>query len=249
MVAEAAIAAGVAASEKEVPMIDARPSGSFTAAAWLEIAGWRDAVAGMPFIRALADGSLPTDAFGFYLAQDAAYLVEFARGLSVASHLAPTRAGQTFFARSARQALEVESVLHRDWLSRHGAAVAVPVSPVTTAYTDHLLAVGSRDGYPVLIAALLPCYWLYAHIGTVVLDEAGDLDSHPYGRWIATYADPEFQEAARTACDLADETADGVDAATRARMVTMFTRSAMHEYLFFDQGISQPDWPTPPTTG
>ena len=60
-------------------MSDARPSGSFTASAWREIAGWRDAVAGMPFIRALADGSLAADAFGFYLAQDAAYLVEFAR--------------------------------------------------------------------------------------------------------------------------------------------------------------------------
>jgi hydroxymethylpyrimidine/phosphomethylpyrimidine kinase len=230
-------------------MSDGRPSGSFTASAWRDIAGWRDAVAGMPFIRALADGSLAADAFGFYLAQDAAYLVEFARALSVASHLAPTREGQTFFAGSAHQALEVESVLHRDWLSRHGAAQNVPASPVTAAYTDHLLAVGSRDGYPVLVAALLPCYWLYAHIGTVVLAEAGDLDAHPYGQWIKTYADPAFQDAARTACDLADAASDSADATTRARMLAMFVRSSMHEYLFFDQGMSQPDWPTPPTAG
>lgn len=230
-------------------MIDGRPGGSFTASAWREIAGWRDAVAGMPFIRALTNGSLAEEAFGFYLAQDAAYLVEFARALSVASHLAPARAGQTFFAGSAHQALEVESALHRDWLSRHGTAVAVPVSPVTAAYTDHLLAVGSRDGYPVLVAALLPCYWLYAHIGTVVLAGAVDLAVHPYGQWIMTYADPEFQEAARAACDLADEAAEAADPTTRTRMLTMFVRSSMHEYLFFDQGMSRPDWPTPPIAG
>jgi hydroxymethylpyrimidine/phosphomethylpyrimidine kinase len=230
-------------------MIDARPDGSFTASAWQEIAGWRSALAGMPFIRGLADGSLPSEAFGFYLAQDAAYLVEFARALSVASHLAPTRAAQTFFAGSAHQALEVESVLHRDWLSRHDAAQDVPVSPVTAAYTDHLLAVGSRDGYPVLVAALLPCYWLYAHVGTMVLAEAGDLDVHPYGQWIGTYADPGFQEATAIACDLVDQAASSADATSRVQMSTMFVRSSIHEYLFFDQGMSQPRWPTPPTAG
>jgi thiaminase len=226
-------------------MTDARPPGSFTAAAWQEIAGWRDAVAGMPFIRALADGSLPPEAFAFYLAQDSAYLVDFARALSAASHLAPTRAAQTFYAASAHRALEVESVLHRDWLSQH-AAPDLPVSPVTSAYTDHLLATAARDGYAVLVAAVLPCYWLYAHIGAVLLAEAGELAGHPYGQWVATYADPGFQQAGAVACDLADSAAGGADAATRERMMAAFVRSSIHEYLFFDQGLSRPSWPTPP---
>jgi hydroxymethylpyrimidine/phosphomethylpyrimidine kinase len=81
------------------------------------------------------------------------------------------------------------------------------------------------------------------------LAEAGDLGAHPYGQWIATYADTAFQEAAGTSCDLADEAADAADPATHARMLTMFARSSMHEYLFFDQGLSQPAWPTPPTAG
>jgi thiaminase len=227
-------------------MTDVRPPGSFTASAWQEIAGWRDAVAGMPFIRALAEGSLPVEAFGFYLAQDAAYLTEFARALSIASQLAPTRTAQTFFAGSAHHALEVESALHRDWLGRHGAAEGVPVSPVTAAYTDHLLATAARDGYAVLVAAVLPCYWLYAHIATVLLAEAGDLHDHPYRQWISTYADPGFQQAGQEACDLADRAAQDVDPITRSRMTTAFVRSSMHEYLFFDQGLSRPAWPTPP---
>lgn len=227
-------------------MIDVRPRGSFTDLAWHEITGWREAVAGMPFIRALADGSLPPEAFAFYLAQDAAYLVDFARALSVASHLASDREAQIFYAASAHHALEVESVLHRDWLSRHGAAPNAPVSPVTAAYTDHLLATAARDGYAVLVGALLPCYWLYAHIGAVLLAQAGDLDGHPYGQWIATYADPGFQAAAGRACDWTDRAADGVDQATGARMMAAFVRSSVHEYLFFEQGLSRPSWPKPP---
>jgi thiaminase len=219
----------------------------FSTVAWAAIAGWRDAVRTMPFIAALADGSLPPDAFAFYLAQDAAYLVEFSRVLSAASVMAPHPRAQGFYATSAGTALEVETTLHREWLSGHGTGVAEP-SPVTSAYTNHLLAACLGGSYPVVVAAVLPCYWLYAQIGDELLRLAGDLTGHPYRRWIGTYADPGFQEAARQACLLADEAAEGADAATRGRMLTAFERSSMHEYLFFDQGLRQPLWPAPPVT-
>lgn len=219
----------------------------FTDEAWAVIAGWRDAVETMPFIRALADGSLPRDAFAFYLAQDSAYLVEFARVLSAASMMAPDAPARTFYASSAYTALEVETTLHREWLADNdpGAAGAQP-SPVTSAYTNHLLAACVGGSYPVLLAAVLPCFWLYAHIGDVLLHRAGDLDAHPYRRWIATYADPGFQEATRAACAHTDRAAEVADAGTRERMLAAFERSSMHEYLFFDQGITRPAWPTPP---
>jgi hydroxymethylpyrimidine/phosphomethylpyrimidine kinase len=219
----------------------------FTTRAWDAVAGWRDAVETMPFIRALADGSLPADAFAFYLAQDAAYLVEFSRVLSAASLMAPDTPAQAFYANSARVALEVETALHREWLASHrpGSADAEP-SPVTSAYTNHLLAACVGGSYPVVAAAVLPCYWLYAHIGDVLLRQAGDLSGHPYAAWISTYADPDFQEAARVARRLTDGAAGSVGPGTRERMLLAFERSSMHEYLFFDQGVSQPRWPTPP---
>ena len=228
-------------------MSDQGAEPTFTGEAWDRIAGWRDAVETMPFIRALADGSLPPDAFTLYLAQDAAYLIEFSRALSVASLLAPDVAGQRFFAGSAHTALEVESSLHRDWMTQHPHDGAEP-SPITVAYTDHLLAACARGSYPVLVAAVLPCYWLYAHIGSVLLRRAGDLTGHPYGRWIATYADPGFQDATRLARGLADAAAATADTATYARMLTAFERSSMHEYLFFQQGLEPAQWPAPPST-
>jgi hydroxymethylpyrimidine/phosphomethylpyrimidine kinase len=233
---------------KEAAVADPGRSTDFTHEAWERIAGWRDAVETMPFIRALADGSLPAEAFTFYLGQDAHYLVDFARALSVAAVLADDPGAQAFFAGSAHHALEVESSLHRDWLQAHSAATAEP-SPVTVAYTDHLLAACTRGSYPVLAAAVLPCYWLYAQIGTVLLRQAGDLTDHPYARWIATYADPGFQEATRAACAFADAAARRADAATYARMLAAFERSSMHEYLFFDQGLAPKAWPAPPRPG
>ena len=220
----------------------------FTTQAWDAIGDWRSAVEGMPFIRSLADGSLPPDAFAFYLWQDAAYLTEFSRVLSTASAIAPHSDAQRFFASSAHFALEVELGLHREWLSAHPVDGGEPgASPVTAAYTNHLLAACVGGSYPVVVAAVLPCYWLYAYIGEVLVKAAGDLSEHPYQQWIATYSDPAFQESTDTARRLADEAAVAADAPTRRSMLDAFVRSAMYEYLFFDQALTKPQWPTAPS--
>ena len=236
--------------------VPARPAAvrPFTEEAWERIAGWRAAVDHMPFVRALADGSLPAESFAFYLAQDAAYLREYSRVLARAAQLAPDPAAQGFLARSSVSALEVETALHRDWLGTHaglaaGEVAAVVPSPVTAAYTGHLHAAASGS-YAETVAALLPCYWLYAHVGSVLVDLArrrpGGLAAHPYAAWIGTYGDEGFQAATRQACALADDAARWVSPEERARMLRAFEVSSVHEYLFFEQGTTCPTWPTPP---
>lgn len=226
----------------------------FTEEAWERIAGWRDAVEHMPFVRALADGSLPAESFAFYLAQDAAYLREYSRILARAAQVAPDPAAQSFFARSSVTALEVETALHRHWLGAHaglaaGEVAAIEPSPVTAAYTGHLHAAASGS-YAETVAALLPCYWLYAHVGSVLVDltgrRPGGLEGHPYGAWIGTYGDEAFQESTRQARRLADDAACWVSPDERARMLRVFEISSVHEYLFFEQGLTAPTWPTPP---
>ncbi|QCB95325.1 bifunctional hydroxymethylpyrimidine kinase/phosphomethylpyrimidine kinase [Cellulomonas shaoxiangyii] len=203
--------------------------------AWDAVADVRAACDDLPFVRALADGTLRTDAFEAYLHQDALYLAAYSRVLARASELAPDGAAQAFWARGASRCLDVEAELHRDRLDRAGRAWGGPASAVTTGYTDHLLAVGARGSYAELTAAVLPCYWLYADIGARVLARAGDLGAHPYGDWIGTYGDPGFAAAADEARRLTDEAAREVGAATRARMLAAFVRSCEHEVAFFDQ--------------
>ena len=234
-----------------MPVCD-RTTATFTADAWALIGAWREAVESMPFIVALADGSLPTDAFAFYLAQDALYLTEFARVLARASQLAPSRDAQAFFASSAHTALEVESSLHRDWLGKHAGAAPNAIdstlpSPATAGYTNHLLAIAAMGSYAQVVAAVLPCYWLYAHIGDVLIELAAGVPDHPYRAWIDTYADPGFQDATRQARAFADAAARTVDEAERARMLRAFEISSMHEFLFFAQGLTKPHWPTAET--
>ena len=197
---------------------------------WEHIRGIRDDIDRSPFVRGLGDGTLDRDAFLWYLAQDALYLRDYARALAEASRLAPTTEEQAFWAGSAEGAVAAELQLHESWIPAEAMGEARP-SGVTTAYLDHLLAASSRGGYRGLIAALLPCFWLYHDIGSRLhpLSHA----EHPYRSWLDTYADPAFAASTQQAIGIVARTAAHADDAARSVMREAFRTSAAHELAFF----------------
>lgn len=188
-----------------------------------------------PLVAALADGTLPFAAFAEQLHQDALYLTAYSRVLARAAQLAPTGDAQEFFARGAHSCLAVERGLHETYLARAVVRPSTPASAVTTAYVDHLAAVSAHGSYAEVVAAVLPCYWLYAEVGTRLLALADTVPGHPYRDWVATYGSPPFTDHAAHACRLADAAASHVDPATRARMTAAFVTSCRHEVAFFGQ--------------
>ncbi|MDZ8172254.1 bifunctional hydroxymethylpyrimidine kinase/phosphomethylpyrimidine kinase [Microbacterium xanthum] len=203
-------------------------AGDFTAAAWERSRGIRDAIGDVWFVRDLASGDLPPVAFTHYLAQDALYLRDYARVLARASALAPTRQAQAFWADAAHGSLVAELDLHTSWL---GGEPDVPASATCRAYLDHL--VSCADRYDTVVAALLPCFWIYVDLGTRLAPRA--TTAHPYRDWLLTYGAPEFVASTRTAIGLVDEVARTADAGARARMAAAFDEAAAFEYAFFAQ--------------
>ncbi|MBF4625269.1 bifunctional hydroxymethylpyrimidine kinase/phosphomethylpyrimidine kinase [Clavibacter sp. VKM Ac-2872] len=210
-------------------------AGPISAEMWAGSADLRREIDDLPFVRRLGDGTLPEAWFSHYLAQDAIYLRAYSRVLARASQLAPTPDAQVEWARAAADAIAAESALHAEWLSRHPAPMVA--GPVTRAYVDHLLAHAATSDYAVLVAAVLPCYTIYADVGTR-LRAAGRAataagEAHPYGAWLATYADPAFAEATRRACELVDEAAVLAGPLRRPAMLAAARLSAAYERDFF----------------
>ncbi|SKB09480.1 bifunctional hydroxymethylpyrimidine kinase/phosphomethylpyrimidine kinase [Aeromicrobium choanae] len=195
---------------------------------WEGVADIRTAIDDLEFVRGLSDGTLPEEAFGWYLAQDALYLRDYARVLAEASRLAPTLDEQAFWAAGAHGALVTELSLHTDWL---GGITPPEPGPTTTAYLDHLLATAARGDYRVLVAAVLPCYWIYADLGERLRRVA--TDEHPYREWLLTYGDPAFAAATEQATRIATRLASDADEATRRAMWRAYRASAEHELAFF----------------
>lgn len=201
-----------------------------------------------PFNRELAAGSLGRQQFQFYLVQDARYLVGFARALAIASARASDVADVAFFAGAAQEAIVVERALHAGYFERFGLTDAeladVPTSPTCLAYTSFLLATAATAGYPELIAALLPCFWVYQQVGeNIVAGQLAGADN-PYQAWIDTYADEEFAKAVTACRDAVDRAAEAATENTKDRMFAAFRKACEYEWLFWDSAYHQEAWPT-----
>src|SRR5262252_594500 len=182
----------------------------FSDQAWQQTAPLREAIHQLPFNMELATGSLSRDRFQTYIVQDAIYLGQFSRALAISAAKAPDTSTMQSFAQSALGAIAVEQALHARYLRDFGIdpssiADAEP-SPDCLAYTSFLIAAAYHDPWEVLVAALLPCFWLYWDVGCAIARTADS--QNPYKAWIDTYAEERFAEAVRTAIAIADRAAD-----------------------------------------
>lgn len=216
---------------------------SFTDAAWARIASLRTAIHMLPFNTELAAGTLSRERFHFYIVQDALYLEQYSRALALAAAKAAEGAAFKTFADSALEAVAVEQALHTTYLAQFGVDPASPAepSPDCLGYTSYLLAVGYHEPWEVLVAALLPCFWLYWDVGNAITRSAAA--DNPYRAWIDTYADEGFGAAVRAVIAIADQAAAATTPAIRQRMLTAFVRSSRFEWLFWDGAYRQRGWP------
>jgi len=217
----------------------------FTAELWRSIEATYAAILRHPFLTGLTDGSLPRQSFQFYAVQDALYLREFARALSIAAARAPQEDWIIMFNEHAAGALKVERALHESFFKEFGLGpeevAATPLAPTNLAYTSCLLAVAYAAPFHEVIAALLPCYWIYWEVGKEL--ERGGSPDPLYARWIGTYASEEFGSLVRAVIDATDATAARLQEAERDAMRRHFLVTSRYEWMFWEMGYRRESWP------
>src|SRR6266542_1980258 len=217
----------------------------FAAELWQSIEPIFAAILEHPFVGGLSDGSLPREAFRFYAVQDALYLRDFARALSIAAARAPQDDWIIMFNEHAAGALKVERALHESFFSEWGltqeAIAATPMAPTNQAYTSYLLSVAYGAPFHEAVAALLPCYWIYWEVGKA-LERSGSPDPL-YARWIGTYASTEFGEVVQGVLDCVDRLAGEVRPVELEAMKRHFITTSRYEGMFWDMGLRREAWP------
>src|SRR5260370_16119672 len=83
-------------------------NGRFSGELWDGITDIYAAILAHPFLAGMTDGSLPADAFTFYVVQDALYLRRYAQALAAVATHAPDPAQTEMFARHAAGIVAVE---------------------------------------------------------------------------------------------------------------------------------------------
>ena len=198
----------------------------------------------LPFNQELANGTLDSQAFCHYVIQDAHYLLAYGRALAVAAAKADEADDVIQFSEAAKIAIIVERSLHKDFMQAFGITkTEFESTPLTLAchhYTSFLTATAWSESYPVVLAALLPCFWIYAEVGHDIVSQS--VENNPYQAWVDTYSGEEFHAAVRNVIATVDKVAARCDADTLAKMHAAYSMGAKLEWLFWDSAYQQREW-------
>jgi thiaminase (transcriptional activator TenA) len=227
----------------------AMPAGSASGHMRSDSAAIWDGLHAHPFLREIADGSLPLEKFRFFLEQDDLYLAEYARCLAMAAARSRDEAELRAFTTDLSVVLEAELPSNRELLARvvergagdRGGAGAM--APATLAYTSYLQALAMRGTSLDIMSALLPCAWSYVEIARELEPRA--TGHEVYTRWIAFFASEEnarLIDDMRAALDRLVERA-AADDRRLAELSHAFATSSRLERAFWDMSYSLEHWP------
>jgi thiaminase/transcriptional activator TenA len=212
---------------------------------WRAMEGVFARILAHPFLAGLTDGTLPRDAFAHYVIQDSHYLSDYARALALVGARAPGDDALAMFCAHATGAIEVERALHGGLFREMGVTTeqvrATPVAPTTLAYTSYLLRCAHHGSFAEALAAVLPCYWIYAEVGAALL--ARSSPDPLYARWIATYGAEEFARIVADVLAVVDRAGAAAGPAERDAMRGHALTTARYEWMFWDAAWRREAWP------
>ncbi|GGF39539.1 aminopyrimidine aminohydrolase [Marmoricola endophyticus] len=209
----------------------------FSESAWRAVAPTYAEILDHPFVSALREGTLGEDVFARYLLDDAHYLTGYARTLAALAARMPDPEGIGLLAGSAAGAVVAERELHRAFLVPRGIDPDAPDAPAPTptclAYTGFLLTHAATSPVEVGLAAVLPCFRVYAEVGRAIAGSVA-LEDHPYAAWIAAYSDPDFEASVVAVQDAADALASTTSSEHLREMHAAYATATRLEWRFWD---------------
>ena len=196
-----------------------------------------------PFVRALADGTLPEVAFRHYLVQDYLFLIQFARAYGLAAYKADSLAGIREASDGLKAIIDVEMDLHRaycaEWGIDEAALDAAEADGAVLAYTAYVLERGLAGDLLDLRVALAPCVIGYGEIGARLgAEPAARAPGNPYARWVGMYAGEDYQAFAAAEASALDALAARRGGHERfAGLATTFRTATRLEAAFWQAGL------------
>jgi thiaminase (transcriptional activator TenA) len=198
-----------------------------------------------PFVKGIANGDLPLENFKYYVLQDSYYLSHFARIQAIGAARAEDLYTTSRMAAHAQGTNEAELALHEKFIKQlyitEEELAAFEPAPTAYNYTSHLYRVSDTGSLGEIIAAILPCYWIYHEIGERF---EGKTPAEPvYQEWIAAYGGEWFGQLVQEQMNRLDDLAAKASDAERKKMTQHFLLSCQYEYLFWEMAYTLEKWP------
>lgn len=185
-----------------------------------------------PFNLELAKGSLDLEKFKVYLQQDELYIESYTKALYQLASKAPTQEAKIILTSFAEEGFLIEKELHDNFFRKFHIKPIEEALPACHDYSNFLENVTFLSPYPMGLASLLPCFWMYREVG-IHLNNISNKDN-PYQPWLDTYTGDEFREQVRQILQLIEEAAIHSNYRMRDDMKTMYMQSCRMEIRFWN---------------
>ena len=203
-----------------------------------------------PFVVQLAAGTLPADAYARYQAQDAKYLVQYARARALAAYKLdgpPIEKEQTTRDYFAEEFGDLDALLARRGRLRdiagisEAAALGVPATIELIAYTRYIIDKAMAGDIVDLEIVVSPCTVGYTVLGcTWMNDKNTKREGNPYYQWIVENSGPEAIAQAKRKIQLVESVfAARAGDNRRAALGAIFAQAIQFEIEFFAVALKQ----------
>lgn len=196
-----------------------------------------------PFVKGLADGTLPLEKFQFFMIQDHLYLMQYAKVFALGVLKAKNESDMRLFSDLIAATLDTENALHQDYLrrlniSQEMIAQAKP-SIVTDSYTNYMIAIAEKEGLGELMAAVLSCSWSYKLIGDFMEKFPGATEQEFYGEWVNMYISDGYRSANQLMIDMVDRLTEGYTEQQIQNLEHIVYVCSQYEYMFWDMAWNE----------
>lgn len=197
-----------------------------------------------PFVQGIVNGDLPLDTFKYYILQDIYYLKHYGKIHALAAAQADDFNVTAMLAEKAMTTAQAELTVHNEHanilnITKEDMDNFKP-APTAYAYTSHLYRAAQSGSLAQTVAAMLPCYWLYADIGRI--NENATPNVPIYENWIKTYASDWFQTSTQEQIDLLNELVKDASETEKEKIKEQFVYAKQYELMFWEMSYTHETW-------
>lgn len=191
-----------------------------------------------PFVKGIADGTLPVEKFRYFMIQDHKYLMEYAKVFAIGVLRSETEGDMRIFSRLVTETLDTENAVHQAYLKELGISRAMidetPMSLNNSSYTAYMISEAEKGGLPEIAAAALACSWSYKIVGDGIVTVPGALEHPFYDRWIRMYSGADYAAANDEIIALVDRFCGGLPEEHQRKLERIVKICSDYEWQFWD---------------
>lgn len=196
-----------------------------------------------PFVKGLADGSLPLKNFQFFMLQDHLYLMQYAKVFALGVLKSREESDMRIFSDLIVATLDTENAIHQSYLRRLGITKEMirnaKPSIVTDSYTNYMISIAEKEGLGELMAAVLSCSWSYKIIGDWMEKIPGAKEQEFYGDWVSMYMSEGYRAANVQMIDLIDRLCADYNEEQLQNLEHIVYVCSQYEYMFWDMAWNE----------